>query len=143
MSEFNLEIFVAAQAGSYASARAELAAGQKRTHWMWYIFPQLRGLGSSPMAQRFAIPGLSEATEYLAHPLLGTRLRECTELVNAVGGRSIGQIFGYPDDLKFHSWVTLFAQAAGDGAEGVGFREALDRYFNGTPDAATLKLLGR
>ncbi len=143
MGGFNPEIFLEAQAGSYASARAELAAGQKRSHWMWYIFPQLRGLGSSPTAQRFAITDLREATQYLAHPLLGARLRECTELVNAVEGRSIGQIFGYPDDLKFHSSVTLFAQAAEDGTEGALFREALNRYFNGAPDAATLKLLGR
>ena len=90
MGGFNPEIFLDAQAGSYASARAELAAGQKRSHWMWYIFPQLRGLGSSPTAQRFAITDLREATQYLAHPLLGARLRECTELVNAVEGRSIG-----------------------------------------------------
>ncbi len=143
MGGFNPEIFLEAQAESYASARAELAAGQKRSHWMWYIFPQLRGLGSSPTAQRFAITDLREATQYLAHPLLGARLRECTELVNAVEGRSIGQIFGYPDDLKFHSSVTLFAQAAEDGTEGALFREALNRYFNGAPDAATSELLAR
>ena len=139
---FDLEIFVDAQARSYTSARAELAAGQKRSHWMWYIFPQLRGLGSSPMAQRYAIPGLEEATQYLLHAVLGPRLRECTALVNQIEDRSISDIFGYPDDLKFHSSMTLFAQAAQDNAEDAVFREALDRHFSGALDAATLKLLG-
>src|SRR5271155_3045033 len=108
---FNLHRFLDAQADVFEQARSELAAGKKRSHWMWFIFPQIRGLGSSPTAQHFAISGLGEAVAYLNHPILGARLRECTELVNAVQGRSVSEIFGYPGDLKFHSSVTLFAQA--------------------------------
>ncbi len=141
---FDLERFVGAQAGCYESVRRELAAREKRTHWMWFIFPQIRGLGSSPMAQRYAISGLEEARAYLAHPLLGARLRECTALVVAVPGRSIGEIFGYPDDLKFHSSLTLFDWAAKGEAEldGGVFTEALGKYFGGAADAATMKILG-
>jgi uncharacterized protein (DUF1810 family) len=105
---------------------------------MWFIFPQMRGLGSSPMASRFAISGLDEARAYLMHPVLGDRLRKCTALVNAIQGRSIGQIFGYPDDLKFHSSVTLFAEAGDDDEV---FVTALRKYFNGAPDQATVELL--
>jgi uncharacterized protein (DUF1810 family) len=104
---------------------------------MWFVFPQLRGLGASPMAVRFAISGVDEARAYLQHPVLGERLRDCTALVNAVEGRSIGTIFGYPDDLKFHSSVTLFAQACEDEV----FVAALRKYFNGAPDRATMNLL--
>jgi len=108
----NLRRFLDAQASTYTQACSELAAGQKRSHWMWFIFPQIRGLGSSPTAQRFAIVSFEEAAAYLTHPVLGSRLRECTNLANAIEGRSIEAIFGYPDDLKFHSSVTLFGQAA-------------------------------
>jgi uncharacterized protein (DUF1810 family) len=135
---YHLQRFVEAQDSCYAQVHSELAAGQKRTHWMWFVFPQIQGLGSSGMAQRFAISGIEEARAYLAHPLLGSRLRECTRLVIAVSGRAIDDIFGYPDDLKFHSSVTLFARAA-DGPS--VFAEALSKYFNGVPDQATLDRL--
>jgi uncharacterized protein (DUF1810 family) len=134
---YHLQRFIDAQAGSFTQVRSELAAGQKRTHWMWFVFPQMRGLGSSPMAVRFAISGLDEAKAYLAHPLLGARLRECTALVNAAKARSVAEIFGYPDDLKFHSSVTLFAQAGDDEV----FATALRKYFDGALDQATIKLL--
>jgi uncharacterized protein (DUF1810 family) len=136
---YHLQRFVDAQASCFAQVRAELAAGQKRTHWMWFVFPQMKGLGSSPMAARYAISGFDEAKAYLAHPVLGERLRHCTALVNAVEGRSIDDIFGYPDDLKFHSSVTLFAQAGDDEV----FAAALRKYFNGAPDQATINLLQR
>jgi uncharacterized protein (DUF1810 family) len=136
---YRLQRFVDAQASCFAQVRSELAAGKKRTHWMWFIFPQLKGLGSSPMAQRFAISGIEEAKAYLAHPVLGDRLRDCTALVNAVSGRSVEDIFGYPDDLKFHSSVTLFAQASHP--ENNVFSEALKKYFNGLPDKNTTNRL--
>ena len=136
---FHLQRFVDAQASSYAQAHAELAAGEKRSHWMWFIFPQIQGLGSSSMAQRYAITNLAEAKAYLAHPLLGPRLRECTALVNAVQGRTLDRIFGYPDDLKFHSSITLFTKA--DGGEQNVFAQALQRYFHGREDAGTLRQL--
>ena len=135
---YHLQRFVDAQASCFTQVRSELAAGKKRSHWMWFIFPQLSGLGSSPMAQRFAISGVDEARAYLAHPILGDRLRDCTTLVNAVSGRSIGDIFGYPDDLKFHSSVTLFAWASAHHPGGKVFREALLKYFDGVPDKATI-----
>ena len=136
---FHLQRFIDAQASVYDGARAELAAGEKRSHWMWFIFPQIAGLGFSSMAQRYAITDLAEAKAYLAHPVLGPRLRECTALVNAVQGRTLEQIFGYPDDLKFHSSVTLFAQAesAGDSV----FAQALSKYFQGRRDSGTLSHL--
>jgi uncharacterized protein (DUF1810 family) len=136
---YHLQRFVEAQASCFAQVRSELAAGQKRTHWMWFVFPQMRGLGSSPMALRFAISGIDEARAYLLHPVLGERLRGCTALVNAVESRSIGEIFGYPDDLKFHSSVTLFAKASDEEV----FTASLRKYFNGAPDQATLNLLER
>ncbi len=143
---YHLQRFVDAQASCFAQVRSELVAGQKRSHWMWFVFPQIRGLGSSPMAQRFAISGLDEADAYLAHPVLGPRLRDCTALVNAVDGRSIDDIFGYPDDLKFHSSVTLFAWAVSHGPlmtalDNQVFADALAKYFNGVPDQATLDRL--
>jgi uncharacterized protein (DUF1810 family) len=134
---YQLQRFVDAQAGCFTQVRSELAAGQKRTHWMWFVFPQMRGLGSSSMAVRFALSGLDEAKAYLAHPLLGARLRDCTAFVNAAEGRSVGEIFGYPDDLKFHSSVTLFVQASDEEV----FVTALRKYFGGVPDQATIKLL--
>ena len=139
----DLQRFLDAQASVYEQARSELASGQKRSHWMWFIFPQIRGLGSSPTAQRFAISGLDEAVAYFSHPVLGARLRECTALVNALQGRSLGEVFGYPDDLKFHSSITLFA-AADKGSPNEDkrvFRDALAKYFEGRPDQATLDLL--
>ena len=136
---FHLQRFVDAQAGSYGTARAELAAGDKRSHWMWFIFPQIAGLGFSSMAQRYAISDLQEARAYLAHPVLGARLRGCTALVNAVQGRTLAQIFGSPDDMKFHSSVTLFARAAGDTAS--EFHAALAKYFGGREDSATVSRL--
>jgi uncharacterized protein (DUF1810 family) len=136
---YRLQRFVDAQASCIAQVMSELADGKKRSHWMWFIFPQLEGLGSSPMAQRFAISGIEEAKAYLAHPVLGARLRECTVLVNAVSGRSVEDIFGYPDDLKFHSSVTLFAEASHP--ENNVFNEALKKYFNGLPDKNTTNRL--
>jgi uncharacterized protein (DUF1810 family) len=143
---YHLQRFVDAQVSCYAQVRAELWAGQKRTHWMWFVFPQLRGLGSSPIAERFAISGPAEADAYLLHPVLGERLRDCTALVNDVKGRSVQEIFGYPDDLKFHSSVTLFAWVVAHGSplQMLGnhlFADALKKYFNGAPDQATLDRL--
>ena len=134
-----LEHFVEAQAPVYDMVVAELSAGQKRSHWMWFIFPQLAGLGSSPMAQRFALASLEDARAYLAHNILGPRLIDCTRLVLAVEGRDAHEIFGSPDDLKFGSSMTLFARAAP--AE-TAFSRALDRYYDGIEDARTLALLG-
>jgi uncharacterized protein (DUF1810 family) len=135
---YDLDRFVAAQAPIYAQAAAELAAGRKRSHWMWFVFPQLEGLGASAMAQRYAVRSLAEARDYLAHPLLGARLRECVGLVNNVQGRSAHEIFGSPDDLKFHSSMTLFAAAA---PEEPLFVEALRKYFAGRRDPLTLDSL--
>ena len=131
---YDLERFIRAQEGIYPRALAEMRAGEKRSHWMWFIFPQIHGLGSSPMAVQFAISGLDEARAYLAHPMLGARLREITKAVLAIEGRSTGEIFGYPDDLKFHSSITLFAAVEKDGV----FTDALQKYFHGEADAATL-----
>lgn len=131
---FHLQRFVDAQASTYEHARAELAAGHKRGHWMWFIFPQIHGLGFSEMSRRYAISGLDEATAYLEHPLLGSRLRDCTALVNAVDNRSLNAILGDPDDMKFYSSVTLFAEAGG----GLVFLQALDRFFDGERDQQTL-----
>ena len=136
---FNLARFVAAQDPVYGRVIQELRSGRKQSHWMWFIFPQIAGLGRSATAQRYAISSLDEARAYLAHPLLGGRLRECTQLVLDAEGRSAHEIFGSPDDLKFHSCMTLFAQA--DGGDGC-FTRALDRYFGGGRDAMTLSLTG-
>ena len=123
---FDLERFVTAQAPVFAAALAELKAGQKRSHWMCFVFPQLRGLGLSPMAERYLIDSLAEARAYLAHPLLGPRLQECTRAVLAIEGRPLRAIFGSPDDLKFCSSMTLFSLAADkDGDE---FQQALDKH---------------
>lgn len=135
---FDLARFVLAQDPVIAAVRAELRAGRKQTHWMWFVFPQLSGLGHSAMARRYAIGSLAEAAAYAAHPVLGPRLVECAGLVNRVEGRSVGQIFGSPDDLKFHSSMTLFA-AATSGTD--VFRTALDRYFGGAPDRQTAERL--
>jgi uncharacterized protein (DUF1810 family) len=131
--------FVVAQDPVFAQACAELAAGHKHSHWMWFIFPQLRGLGSSPTAERYAIASLDEARAYLAHPILGERLRSCTQLVNNLEGRTAQEIFGYPDYLKFRSSMTLFVHAVGKGPD--PFRDALAKYFAAEEDVLTRKLL--
>jgi uncharacterized protein (DUF1810 family) len=133
-----LQRFLDAQELLYDQALAELSAGRKRSHWMWFIFPQLAGLGRSAMAQRFAIASLDEAEAYLAHAVLGARLRECAGLVLAVRDRSVHDIFGSPDDLKFRSSMTLFSRA--DPAEPV-FQQCLYKYFAGQGDPQTLALL--
>lgn len=135
---FDLQRFVEAQAGVYPQVIAELAAGHKRSHWMWFVFPQLRGLGSSEPARHYGITGLGEARAYAAHPLLGARLRECTRHVLAVQGRTAREIFGAPDDLKFRSSLTLFREAVPQ--EGLCDR-ALSRYYRGEADPRTLALL--
>ena len=132
---FDLRRFVDAQASVYNTVVDELRGGRKRSHWMWFVFPQLLGLGSSPMAARYGITSLDEARAYLHHELLGPRLRECTELVNQVQHRSIAQIFGSPDDLKLCSSMTLFALAADDNHD---FVELLDKYYSGRRDPRTL-----
>jgi uncharacterized protein (DUF1810 family) len=134
----HLQRFLDAQAHVIDQVLAELRAGRKRTHWMWFIFPQISGLGSSDIAQHYAISGRAEAIAYLDHPMLGPRLRECTDLVNQIPNRTIDEIFCYPDDLKFRSSITLFAAVA-PGEE--AFRAALEKYFSGIPDSATLALL--
>ena len=136
---YDLERYVRAQDPVFAQVCAELAAGHKQSHWMWFIFPQLRGLGSSPMAQRYAIGSADEARAYLEHRLLGERLRTCTQLVNRIENRTVQAIFGYPDYLKFHSSMTLFARAAAHAAEPFG--EALAKYFAGEEDPLTRELL--
>ncbi len=133
----SLERFVAAQESVYPRALAELKAGKKQSHWMWFIFPQIAGLGHSAMAQMYAIQSLDEAKAYLAHPVLGPRLRECCEAVLAVEGKTAHAIFGSPDDLKFRSSLTLFDLAS----PGDIFRAALDKYFGGHPDPLTLQKL--
>lgn len=135
---FDLQRFIDAQAPVYDAVLTELRAGRKRSHWMWFIFPQIAGLGHSEMAWRYAIPGLAEAQAYLAHPLLGARLRTCSRLVEAIPGATAPAIFGSPDDRKFRSSMTLFAQAAPGEAV---FRDCLRKYFDGKPDPATLALL--
>ncbi len=135
---YNLQRFVDAQRGVYVQAEAELRAGRKESHWMWYVFPQIQGLGRSSMSQRYAISSLKEAKAYLDHPILGPRLRECTRLVTAVQNRSIEDVFGYPDDLKFHSSMTLFARAADDNQI---FTQALSKYFRSEVDARTAEQL--
>ncbi|MFC3126971.1 DUF1810 domain-containing protein [Pseudoroseomonas globiformis] len=135
---YDLDRFVQAQAPVINQVRRELAEGQKRSHWMWFVFPQIAGLGHSPMARRYAIASLEEAVAYLAHPVLGWRLVECTALVNAVRGRSAHQIFGSPDDMKFRSCMTLFATARPEQPE---FADALVQFYDGRRDPATLAIL--
>jgi uncharacterized protein (DUF1810 family) len=134
----NLKRFVDAQQAEFEQVCAELRAGHKRSHWIWFIFPQMKGLGHSETANYYGIASRQEAEAYLAHPVLGSRLRECTRLVTAVEGRSIDQILGYPDDLKFRSSMTLFASTASDNQI---FRDALQKYFAGKPDQRTIDLL--
>jgi uncharacterized protein (DUF1810 family) len=148
---YKLERFVEAQAGVYAQVCTELRAGRKRSHWMWFVFPQIRGLGNSEMAVRYAISGREEARAYLDHPVLGPRLRECTGIVvdlegETGSGKTASEIFGYPDDLKFHSSMTLFDRTAAlsgevESASERVFHEALKKYFGGKMDQATLARL--
>jgi len=135
----DLQRFVDAQDRVYDNVLDELRAGRKRSHWMWFVFPQIRGLGSSPTAQHYGIASLAEARAYLDHPVLGPRLRECVALVNAVEGRSAEQVFGWPDDLKLRSSVTLFAHATDDNGD---FLALLDKYYGGEQDPLTLERLG-
>ena len=135
---FKFRHFIDAQAPLYETVLAELVAGHKRSHWMWFIFPQLAGLGRSDMARRYALSGIAEAQAYLEHVELGARLFECSALVAAIPGRAIADIFPSPDDLKFHSCMTLFALAA---PEQQIFNECLQKYFAGAHDPATLALL--
>jgi uncharacterized protein (DUF1810 family) len=135
---YDLQRFVDAQDPVYERVCGELKSGRKQSHWMWFIFPQIAGLGRSPMALRYAISSLDEARAYLEHPLLGPRLRECTRLVMQVEGRSAHQILGSPDNMKFRSCLTLFARAA---PEERIFRNALEKYFDGEEDSLTLARL--
>lgn len=135
---FDLDRFVLAQDPVLDQVRHELRAGAKRSHWMWFVFPQIAGLGHSEMAQRYAIASLEEAGAYLRHSVLGPRLVACTDLANQADSRSAYAIFGTPDDLKFRSCMTLFAQVPGAAPV---FAEAVARYFAGAPDPATLGLL--
>ena len=137
---YNLQRFVDAQDPVIERVLEELAAGRKRTHWMWFVFPQVQGLGFSATAQEFAIKSRAEAAAYAAHPALGPRLTQCTQLAIDAGARHIEDIFGYPDDLKFRSSMTLFMACAPDN---VLFAQAIDQYFQGKPDDRTLAILAR
>lgn len=137
MDAFQLDRFVLAQEPCYDQARAELRNGRKQSHWMWFIFPQISGLGHSEMSRRYSISSVHEAAAYHSHPLLGARLIECTTLVRDVSGRSIRDIFGQPDDLKFHSCMTLFASVTHDDV----FMQALRKHFRGCLDRLTLERL--
>lgn len=136
---FDLERFIRAQEGIYAAALREIRAGRKRSHWMWFIFPQMEGLGLSATSRRYAIRDLAEAQAYLEHPVLGARLAECAEAALGVTGRSAGEIFGTPDDMKLRSCATLFARVAPAGSP---FHRLLERFFEGRADERTLALLG-
>lgn len=135
---YNLRRFVDAQQAVYETVCRELRQGRKESHWMWFIFPQIKGLGHSEMARKFAISSRDEAKAYLAHPVLGPRLRECSRIVADLEGKSVEDIFGYPDDMKFRSSMTLFAQTAKDNEI---FRRCLEKYFQGEPDCLTLAAL--
>jgi len=139
---FDLERFVDAQdqEGAFASALQELRGGRKRSHWMWFVFPQIAGLGDSEMSRRYAIGSLEEAAEYLRHPVLGPRLLQCTRIMADSVGRPVVQILGEVDAMKLRSSMTLFAHAA---AEGAAFRDVLERHFDGAEDPATVALLGQ
>lgn len=136
---FHLARFVAAQQGVFERVLGELRSGRKKSHWMWYIFPQIDGLGRSETARYYALQSIDEARAYLAHPLLGERLVECCETILALRDKSASEIFGFPDDMKLRSSMTLFAAAA----EGSSvFSRVLDKYFDGRPDSRTIDLLG-
>ena len=136
---YNLDRFLQAQEPIYGLALSELRSGRKRSHWMWFVFPQLAGLGASPTSQHYAISSAAEAEAYLAHPVLGPRLIECAEAVLGAMGCSAHDIFGSPDDLKLRSSATLFAHVSPPGS---AFHRLLDRYFPDGPDARTMALLG-
>jgi uncharacterized protein (DUF1810 family) len=135
---YDLQRFVDAQSRIYDTVVDELGSGRKRSHWMWFIFPQIAGLGASPTAVRYAISSLAEAEAYLRHDVLGPRLRECTRLVNSIEGRSVEEIFGWPDNVKLRSSMTLFARATSDND---GFVALLKKYYRGEEDPATLARL--
>ena len=134
---YDLDRFVRAQATDYDRALSELNDGEKRSHWMWYIFPQIEGLGHSPMSHRYSIKSAAEARAYLDHPVLGPRLRECVTVVRDIVGHSALEIFGSPDDQKLRSCATLFASVSDDDV----FEQVLQKYFNGQPDKETLRRL--
>lgn len=134
---YDLGRFVQAQAADYDRAISELRAGKKTSHWMWYVFPQIEGLGHSPMSRRYSIKSVAEAKAYLDHPVLGPRLRECFVAVNNIRERSAHDIFGSPDDMKLRSCATLFAHVSNGGV----FQQALDKYFDGEQDQLTASLL--
>jgi uncharacterized protein (DUF1810 family) len=136
---YDLNRFISAQEGVYDRALAELQVGLKRTHWMWYIFPQIDGLGYSPTTRHYSIKSLEEARQYLAHPVLGARLVECAEAVMAVQGRSASDIFGHPDDWKLQSSMTLFELVSGPRSV---FERVLDKYYQGKRDGRTLQIAG-
>ena len=136
---YDLERFVRAQEGDYGRALAEVRAGRKRSHWMWYVFPQYEGLGFSPTSRRYSIKSRAEAEAYLAHPVLGPRLTECAEAALGVEGRSAPEVFGSPDDMKLRSCATLFAHVSPPGSV---FERLLSRYFDGERDERTLRLIG-
>ncbi|MGN6516681.1 MAG: DUF1810 domain-containing protein [Rhizomicrobium sp.] len=140
MAGYDLERFLEAQAPVYAQVTAELRDGVKRSHWMWFVFPQIEGLGESDMARRYAIHSLGEARAYLADTVLGLRLRECTALVLATRDKGADDIFGYPDTLKFHSCLTLFARAAPDSTDTI-FHDALCRFYDSKADERTVARL--
>jgi len=137
---FDLARFLAAQDPIYADALNEVREGHRQSHWMWFVFPQAIGLGTSPMARHYAIRSVAEARAYLAHPTLGHRLRECAESLLRISGKSASEIFGYPDDHKLWSSVTLFASIS---EKDPVFKEVLERYFGGKPDPLTLRFLER
>ncbi|HEX9136493.1 MAG TPA: DUF1810 domain-containing protein [Nitrospirota bacterium] len=136
---YDLNRFIGAQEGIYDRVLAELRGGLKRSHWMWFIFPQIDGLGFSSTTRHYAIKSVEEARRYLGHPVLGARLVECTEAVLAVQGRSVSDIFGYPDDMKLQSSMTLFALVAGPRSV---FERVLEKYYQGKRDARTLQIVG-
>ncbi len=138
---FNLERFVAAQATAFDTALCELRAGRKHSHWMWFVFPQMRGLGRSSTAEFYGLASLDEAQAYLEHPVLAPRLQQATQAIRDIVGRSPREILGSPDDLKFHSSMTVFAIA--DPTPDSPFRAALERFFDGVEDEATLRLIRR
>lgn len=134
----NLNRFISAQERSYDAALREIKSGRKRTHWMWYIFPQIAGLGFSSTAQFYAISSMQEAKDYYAHPVLGKRLVEISEALLALDTNDAGAVMGYPDDLKLRSSMTLFLAASGDAV----FQRVLDKFYSGKPDSKTLSILG-
>jgi len=138
---FDLQRFVDAQDRVYPTVLDELRGGRKRSHWIWFVFPQLRGLGRSQTALRYGISSLEEAQAYLAHDTLGPRLRECTRLVAAIDGSSADDVFGWPDNLKVRSSMTLFARATDDPDVQADFRAVLDKFYDGAEDSATVDLL--